>query len=104
MALEQVRGLWRQRFGRSEPSKIVCVGLNYHDHAAEQGVELPQAPLLFAKFANTLRGSGDPIVLPPESEHVDAEAELAIVIGREARRVPPGTRSPPSRATHARTM
>jgi 2-keto-4-pentenoate hydratase/2-oxohepta-3-ene-1,7-dioic acid hydratase in catechol pathway len=87
VALEQVRGLWQQRFGRPEPAKIVCVGLNYHDHAAEQGVELPEEPLLFAKFANTFRGSGDPIVLPPESEHVDAEAELAIVVGRRARRV-----------------
>jgi 2-keto-4-pentenoate hydratase/2-oxohepta-3-ene-1,7-dioic acid hydratase in catechol pathway len=82
-----VRSLWQKRFGRPEPAKIVCVGLNYADHAAEQGIELPQEPLLFAKFANTLRGSGNPIVLPPESEHVDAEAELAIVIGRQARRV-----------------
>lgn len=87
MALEQVHNVWQERYGRPEPAKIICVGLNYHDHAAEQGVELPEEPLLFAKFANTLRGSGDPIVLPPESEHVDAEAELAIVIGRRVRRV-----------------
>lgn len=87
MALEQVHNVWQERYGRPEPAKIICVGLNYHDHAAEQGVELPAEPLLFAKFANTLRGPGDPIVLPPESEHVDAEAELAIVIGHRVRRV-----------------
>jgi 2-keto-4-pentenoate hydratase/2-oxohepta-3-ene-1,7-dioic acid hydratase in catechol pathway len=78
---------WRQQFGRSEPRKIICVGLNYRDHAAEQGAELPAEPLLFAKFANTLRGPGDPIVVPKEAQHVDAEAELVVVIGREGRRV-----------------
>jgi 2,4-didehydro-3-deoxy-L-rhamnonate hydrolase len=87
MAGEEVRALWRKRFGHPEPGKIVCVGLNYHDHATEQGVELPEEPLLFAKFANALSGPGDPIVLPPESEHVDAEAELAVVIGSRTRRV-----------------
>ena len=58
MAVEQVHSLWQDRFGRREPGKIVCVGLNYHDHAAEQGVELPEEPLLFAKFANTQEGRG----------------------------------------------
>ncbi len=67
--------------------KIICVGLNYHDHALEQGAELPKAPLLFGKFPNALSGPGDPIVLPPESSHIDAEAELAVVIGAEGRRV-----------------
>jgi 2-keto-4-pentenoate hydratase/2-oxohepta-3-ene-1,7-dioic acid hydratase in catechol pathway len=67
--------------------KIICVGLNYHDHAAEQGAELPSEPLLFGKFPNALSGPGDPIVLPLESRHVDAEAELAVVIGAEGRRV-----------------
>jgi 2-keto-4-pentenoate hydratase/2-oxohepta-3-ene-1,7-dioic acid hydratase in catechol pathway len=85
--LTELRRLWEQRFGRPEPEKIVCVGLNYKDHAAEQGAELPGEPLLFAKFPNTLSGPGDAIVLPPESAHVDAEAELAIVIGAEGRRV-----------------
>jgi 2-keto-4-pentenoate hydratase/2-oxohepta-3-ene-1,7-dioic acid hydratase in catechol pathway len=80
---------WQERFGRAEPGKILCVGLNYRDHAGEQGAALPQEPLLFGKFANALRGDGDPIVLPPESSHVDAEAELAIVIGRHARRLAP---------------
>jgi 2,4-didehydro-3-deoxy-L-rhamnonate hydrolase len=85
--IDQIHALWNERFGRSVPEKIVCVGLNYHDHAAEQGVELPEEPLLFAKLANSLCGPGDPILLPPASEHVDAEAELAIVVGAEGRRV-----------------
>jgi 2-keto-4-pentenoate hydratase/2-oxohepta-3-ene-1,7-dioic acid hydratase in catechol pathway len=73
--------------GIERPGKIVCVGLNYRDHASEAGMDLPKAPLLFAKWPNTLIGHGDPIVLPPESEQVDYEAELGVVIGRTARRV-----------------
>jgi 2-keto-4-pentenoate hydratase/2-oxohepta-3-ene-1,7-dioic acid hydratase in catechol pathway len=69
------------------PGKIVCVGLNYRDHAEETGAELPKAPLLFAKWPNTLIGDGDPIVLPPEAREVDYEAELGVVVGRTARRV-----------------
>ena len=69
------------------PSKIVCVGLNYRDHAAEQGTELPAAPLLFAKWPSSLIGPGEPIVLPPESSQVDYEAELGVVIGTRARHV-----------------
>jgi 2-keto-4-pentenoate hydratase/2-oxohepta-3-ene-1,7-dioic acid hydratase in catechol pathway len=84
-----VRELWRDRFGVDEPRKIICVGLNYHDHAAEQRAEPPAEPLLFAKFANALLGPGEPIVLPRESTHTDAEAELAVVIGGSGRRVPP---------------
>lgn len=69
------------------PEKIVCVGQNYRDHAAEMGgTELPE-PILFGKFAATLVRDGEPVVLPPESTHVDAEAELAVVIGKAARRV-----------------
>ncbi len=71
----------------TRPGKIVCVGLNYRDHAEEGGLELPAAPLLFAKWPNTLIGDGDPIVLPPESTQVDYEAELGVVIGASARRV-----------------
>jgi 2,4-didehydro-3-deoxy-L-rhamnonate hydrolase len=71
----------------TRPGKIVCVGLNYRDHAEEGGVELPTAPLLFAKWPNTLIGDGDPIVLPPESTEVDYEAELGVVIGSAARRI-----------------
>jgi len=69
------------------PPKIICIGLNYHDHALEQGAELPKEPLLFGKFASALIGPDEAIVLPPESAHVDAEAELAVVIGAEGRRV-----------------
>jgi len=73
--------------GIPRPGKIVCVGLNYHDHAVEGGMELPKAPLLFAKWPNSLVGHGDPVVLPPESSQVDYEAELGVVIGTAARRV-----------------
>jgi 2,4-didehydro-3-deoxy-L-rhamnonate hydrolase len=63
------------------PGKIVCVGLNYRDHAEEQGAELPQAPLLFAKFTTALIGPGEPIVIPPFVEKCDYEAELGVVLG-----------------------
>lgn len=86
MSNETTRETWQARFGRRDP-KIVCVGLNYRDHAEEQGVELPKAPLLFGKFANALCGDGDRIVLPRGIGHVDAEAELAVVIGGTARDV-----------------
>jgi 2-keto-4-pentenoate hydratase/2-oxohepta-3-ene-1,7-dioic acid hydratase in catechol pathway len=69
------------------PQKIVCVGLNYRDHAEEQGVTLPESPLLFAKWPNTLIGDGEPIRLPAISANVDDEAELGVVTGREATRV-----------------
>jgi 2-keto-4-pentenoate hydratase/2-oxohepta-3-ene-1,7-dioic acid hydratase in catechol pathway len=74
----------------SRPGKIVCVGLNYLDHAAEGGQELPKAPLLFAKWPNTLIGDGEAIVLPPEATEVDYEAELGVVIGTTAKRVSEG--------------
>jgi 2-keto-4-pentenoate hydratase/2-oxohepta-3-ene-1,7-dioic acid hydratase in catechol pathway len=69
------------------PSKIVCVGLNYRDHAEEQGVELPTAPLLFAKWPNTLIGPGDAIVIPPVVTKCDYEAELGVIIGSRVHRV-----------------
>jgi 2-keto-4-pentenoate hydratase/2-oxohepta-3-ene-1,7-dioic acid hydratase in catechol pathway len=69
------------------PQKIVCVGLNYRDHADEQGVALPERPLLFAKWPNTLISSGDAIRIPAISKHVDYEAELGVVIGERASRV-----------------
>ena len=69
------------------PQKIVCIGLNYRDHADEQGVALPERPLLFAKWPNTLIGNGAPIRIPPISKQVDYEAELGVVIGRRARGV-----------------
>ena len=63
------------------PGKIVCVGLNYRDHAEEQGVELPKEPLLFAKFTTSLIGPGEPIVIPRLVQQCDYEAELGVVIG-----------------------
>ena len=63
------------------PGKIVCVGLNYRDHAEEQGAELPDRPLLFAKFPTSLIGPGEPIVIPPLVAEPDYEAELAVLIG-----------------------
>jgi acylpyruvate hydrolase len=71
-----------------DPQKIICLGLNYRDHAEETGQDLPAAPMWFAKFANSLVGSGEDIVLPAaHSEYVDYEAELALVIGRPASNV-----------------
>src|SRR5581483_452957 len=81
------RDEWADRFGRRDP-KIICIGLNYKAHAGESGGEPPKAPLLFGKFANTLCGDGDPIVIPDGIGHVDAEAELAVVIGERANGVP----------------
>ena len=69
------------------PGKIVCVGLNYRDHAEEQGAELPEAPLLFAKFTTSLIGPGDPIVIPPIVTKCDYEAELGVVLGATVRQV-----------------
>ncbi len=66
------------------PQKIVCVGLNYRDHAEEQGTALPERPLLFAKWPNTLIGDGEPIRIPAITTQVDYEAELGVVIGRRA--------------------
>jgi 2-keto-4-pentenoate hydratase/2-oxohepta-3-ene-1,7-dioic acid hydratase in catechol pathway len=71
----------------SRPGKIVCVGLNYLDHAQETGQEVPKAPLLFAKWPNTLIGDGEAIVLPDAAKEVDYEAELGVVIGTTAKRV-----------------
>lgn len=70
------------------PSKIVCVGLNYKDHAAETGKPLPPEPLIFIKPSTAVIGPGDPIRLPPGVGRVDHEAELGLVIGTRAHRVP----------------
>ena len=64
------------------PSKIICVGRNYAEHAAELGNEVPKAPLLFLKAPSALSRSGDPIVIPSQSNQVEHEAELAIIIER----------------------
>lgn len=69
------------------PSQIICVGLNYHDHAEEQDEEVPNRPLLFAKSPSAVTNPDDPIVHPAGIEQVDYEVELAIVMGRTARNV-----------------
>lgn len=69
------------------PQKIICIGVNYADHAAETGQAPPPYPTVFAKFANTLAASGDPIVLPSASAMPDYEGELAVVIGRPGRQI-----------------
>jgi 2-keto-4-pentenoate hydratase/2-oxohepta-3-ene-1,7-dioic acid hydratase in catechol pathway len=65
----------------------VCIGLNYRDHVAEQGIDLPDRPLLFAKFANAVIADGEPIVRPTGTHALDLEAELGVVIGVRAQRV-----------------
>lgn len=68
-------------------AKVVGVGLNYRDHAEESGQAIPNTPILFAKFGSSLTGHGSPIRIPPETSQVDYEAELAVVIGKRAKRV-----------------
>lgn len=70
-----------------DPQKIICLGLNYRDHALESGMAIPESPVVFAKYANSLAGPNDEIVLPAASSDVDYEAELAVVIGRRTRHV-----------------
>ena len=72
------------------PGKIVCVGLNYRGHLAEQGREVPDRPTLFAKFGNAIIGDGEPIVRPEGTRALDLECELGVVIGRHTRRVAAG--------------
>jgi acylpyruvate hydrolase len=69
------------------PGKIICIGLNYSDHAAETGQAIPSYPVVFAKYANTVIASGEAIVLPKATSQVDYEAEIGFVIGRQARHV-----------------
>lgn len=69
------------------PGKIICVGLNYRDHAAESNMPIPERPVLFSKFATSVVGPGEPVVIPKTSNQVDYEAELGVVIGRRAKNV-----------------
>ena len=71
----------------TEPSKIVCIGRNYADHAAELGNEVPDRPLLFLKPPNTLASHGDTVTAPRGKERIDWEAELAVVIGEQCKDV-----------------
>jgi len=72
-----------------KPSKIVCVGRNYRDHAAELGNEVPKEPLLFLKPPSSLLGSGGTVLMPALSQRIDFEGELAIVIGKRCRNIGP---------------
>ena len=84
MPLERVR----LRAPIARPGKIVCVGLNYESHRAEQGLKSPPRPVFFLKSGNTICGPGDSIVLPPNSTEVDYEAEFAAVIGKPGKGIP----------------
>jgi len=70
------------------PAKITCIGLNYADHAREQGIEPPASPIFFLKSGNTICGPGEAITLPPNSKQVDYEAEFAVVIGKRGKNIP----------------
>jgi 4-hydroxyphenylacetate degradation bifunctional isomerase/decarboxylase decarboxylase subunit len=70
------------------PSKVVCVGLNYTDHARELAMDIPEEPIIFLKPPTTVIGHGDRIIYPSQSTRVDYEAELAVVIGKKCRHVP----------------
>jgi len=69
------------------PGKVICIGLNYRDHAAESNMAIPQSPVIFSKFPTCVIAPGEPVVIPPTSQQVDYEAELAVVIGRRAKNV-----------------
>ncbi|MCI0422360.1 MAG: fumarylacetoacetate hydrolase family protein [Acidobacteria bacterium] len=71
-----------------ERPKVICIGLNYADHAAESGSKVPDEPMMFAKYYSTLCGPGDNILAPPNHSKLDYEVELVIVVGKRAARVP----------------
>jgi 2-keto-4-pentenoate hydratase/2-oxohepta-3-ene-1,7-dioic acid hydratase in catechol pathway len=72
-----------------DPGKIICVGLNYQKHAAEGGLPVPESPIYFAKYRNSLAGSGEDVAIPAATRRADYEVELVAVIGRRTRRVSP---------------
>jgi 2-keto-4-pentenoate hydratase/2-oxohepta-3-ene-1,7-dioic acid hydratase in catechol pathway len=72
-----------------DPQKIICIGLNYRDHAAESGAAIPKEPVVFSKFTTALIGDGDAIVLPAVSQEVDYEAELVLIVGKKGRHLTP---------------
>jgi 2-keto-4-pentenoate hydratase/2-oxohepta-3-ene-1,7-dioic acid hydratase in catechol pathway len=69
------------------PGKLICIGLNYRDHAKESNLPLPEKPVIFSKFSTCVIAPGEPVVLPTTSQQVDYEAELAVVIGRHAKNI-----------------
>ncbi len=94
--LEKLRGLELSKYPEvddkvrlgscvARPGKVICIGLNYSDHAAESGMAIPQEPIIFQKGANTVVGPNDNILIPRNSEKTDWEVELGVVIGKDAR-------------------
>lgn len=81
------RGAVRLKAPVPRPGKIICIGLNYHDHALESNQPLPEFPIIFSKYANTVIGPGDTIEIPRITEKPDYEAELGVMIGRRAKNV-----------------
>ncbi len=71
-----------------DPEKVLCIGINYGEHAKETGSAITDSPSIFSRFTNTLVAPGDPIVRPKASEHLDFEGELAVIIGKSGRYVP----------------
>ncbi|XP_005364492.1 fumarylacetoacetate hydrolase domain-containing protein 2A isoform X1 [Microtus ochrogaster] len=71
----------------TRPDKVVCVGMNYADHCKEQNVRVPKEPIIFSKFSSSIVGPYDEIILPPESEEVDWEVELAVIIGKKGKHI-----------------
>ncbi|KAL1786830.1 fumarylacetoacetate hydrolase domain-containing protein 2A [Sigmodon hispidus] len=71
----------------TRPDKVVCVGMNYADHCREQNVRVPKEPIIFSKFSSSIVGPYDEIILPPESEEVDWEVELAVIIGKKGKHI-----------------
>lgn len=69
------------------PGKLICIGLNYRDHAKESKMTLPEKPVVFSKFSSAVIAPGEPVVIPGASQQIDYEAELAVVIGRRAKQV-----------------
>ena len=69
------------------PAKLICIGLNYRDHAAESNMPIPERPVVFSKFSTAVIAPGEAVVVPATSQQVDYEAELAVVIGRRAKNV-----------------
>lgn len=72
------------------PGKLICIGLNYRDHAIESKMPIPERPIVFSKFSTSVIGDNQPVILPPNSEKADYEAELAVIIGRKAKNVSAG--------------
>jgi 2-keto-4-pentenoate hydratase/2-oxohepta-3-ene-1,7-dioic acid hydratase in catechol pathway len=79
----------KRRLAPVAPTNLIGIGLNYRRHAEESGAKIPERPIVFIKLLNSLQHPGDPIVLPSSSQEVDYECELAVVIGKNCRNVPP---------------